>query len=332
MTNLKNFKKIFPPNELPFRIFFNPDCMLHDTGFSYPECAQRLQSIIEGCLSLANKDFICFNYPPAASISQLTSLHPRDYLTRLETQCLQGREFFMSLDNPICPQTFDAILAAGGLAIALGNHLNSRKGGFALTRPPGHHAGIAKAEGFCFLNHAGLIERQIRKEYPKAKIFIIDFDVHHGNGTSDIFLEDNRIFYMSIHSSPKQTYPGSGHKDEKGERGGKGYTLNLPLPVGTDGDTWLKTVESNITEAISVFNPDFMLISAGFDAHVDDPFALMRVEDKHYLSIVSTLIAITETYCPGRLGIILEGGYSLDVLRHLVPEIISQLSAFYNRD
>ena len=249
---------------------------------------------------------------------------------RLEEACLRRKSYFMSLDNPICFDSFKAILAAGGLALELGKRLKNGKGGFALTRPPGHHAGINKSEGFCFLNHIGLAIEEIRKSDPHCRILVADFDVHHGNGTCEIYYHDNKILFFSIHGPPAQLYPGTGAEHNKGEGTGVGYTTNVPLPIGTKGDVWLNVFRNNLEKCSSQFQPDYILASAGFDAHIDDPFALMQVEDEHYLKAISVLIEITQHYCPGRIGFVLEGGYSVKVLRRLVPKIIVQISSYYN--
>ena len=328
---LQKLSQFFPPKSLPFSILFNPDCLLHDTGPDHPERAQRLRAIIEGCCSIKNKDSIDFRYPSPATITDLTILHPKQYLMNLENACLRQASCFMSPDNPICFDSFKAILAAGGLALELGKLLVSGKAGFALTRPPGHHAGINRSEGFCFLNHVGLAIEEIRKSDPNSRILIVDFDVHHGNGTCDIYRKENKILFFSIHGPPTQLYPGTGSEHSQGEGAGLGYTINVPLPIGTKGGFWLKAFGSNLKKSAALCKPQFILASAGFDAHKDDPFALMEVDDKHYLEAISILIDVTQQYCPGRIGFLLEGGYSIEVLKRLVPMILVKLSSYYNR-
>lgn len=328
---LKIIRQLFPSKSLPFSIFFNPDCFLHDTGPSHPEQSQRLQAIIDGCLAINSKDSIDFRYPRSATITDLTILYSQEYLMRLEEACLRKKGYFMSMDNPICFDSFKAILAAGGLALELGRNLISRRCGFALTRPPGHHAGIDKAEGFCFINHIGLAIEQIRLSDPNGRILVVDFDVHHGNGTCDIYRKDDKVFFYSIHGIPENLYPGTGFKHDQGEEIGEGHTLNVPLSIGTRGDIWLTTFQSNLEKSAARCNPQYILVSAGFDAHVDDPFALMKVEDEHYLKAITALTEATQRFCPGRLGLVLEGGYSLSVLGRLIPKIIVNLSTYYNR-
>ena len=331
MTSFDNLKNVFPSKDFPFKIFYNSDCLLHNPGEQHPERPERIQVIIEGCRVLNTKECIDLQYPDPTTISQLCSLYPEDYLHRVEQTCLSGASYFMSRDNPVGPESFKSILAAGGLAITLGRHLASGNGGFALTRPPGHHAGIAQAEGFCFLNHIALAVGEIRKVDPEARILIADFDVHHGNGTSSIFWTDSLVLFYSIHGSPAYIYPGTGWEGEQGDGAGRGYTLNVPMPLGTSGDEWIGAFESHFRKCAENFGPEYILISAGFDARTGDPFRLMKVEDEHYYAAVSTLIEVTQQCCPGRLGLVLEGGYSLDVLRRVVPNILQQLSSYYNR-
>ena len=326
----QDLNRIFPTKGLPFSILYHPDCDLHDTGLNHPERSQRLRAIIEGCLDIKDKAAIDFQYPAPATITDLTILHPEDYLMKLEEACLRQSSYFMSPDNPICFVSFKAILAAGGVALELGRRLLKGKGGFALTRPPGHHAGINRSEGFCFLNHVGLAIEEIRRSDPNCRILIVDFDVHHGNGTCDIYCKDKNILFLSIHGPPTQLFPGTGSPRSRGEGAGLGYTINVPLPMGTKGDIWIKALSSNLKNSVVLCRPNFLLVSAGFDAHKEDSFALMEVEDNHYLEAISILIDVTQQYCPGRIGFVLEGGYSIEVLKRLVPKIIVDLSSHYN--
>ena len=244
---------------------------MHDVGEGHPETSARLSSILRGCVNLPADLSVSFQVPPPASISQLELVHEKDYLRRLEASCLQLSPFFMSPDNHINPNTFCAVLAAGGCAIALGETLLEKGAGFALIRPPGHHAGKNSAEGFCFINHIALAIETIRQKEPDATFLVVDFDVHHGNGIDYIYYDDPKVFYYSLHGAPDHIYPHSGYVHETGQGAGTGYTCNITLSLESSGDDWLRYFESNLRDVEQKMQPDYLLVGAGFDAHREDP-------------------------------------------------------------
>jgi acetoin utilization deacetylase AcuC-like enzyme len=199
--------------------------------------------------------------------------------------------------------------------------------GAALIRPPGLHAGKGNAEGCCFTNHLALTVESIRTTDPDARFLAVDFDVHFGNGISDIYCEDASVFYFSQHGPPAHIYPFSGQEEERGSGEGEGFTRNITLPLHADGNTWVNSFNENLHQIATEFQPNYLLVSAGFDAHREDPFSLMRVEDEHYISAARELKAVATTHCQGRMGMLLEGGYSTQVLQRLVPEFITELSS-----
>jgi acetoin utilization deacetylase AcuC-like enzyme len=253
-------------------------------------------------------------------------VHSPAYLMRLEEACLCDKPYFMSEDCVVHYESFGAIMAAAGTALALGRALADGDSGFALTRPPGHHAGRETAEGFCFLNHAALATAAFRLSFPEARVLIVDFDVHHGNGISDLFYRDPATFYYSIHGSPAHIYPWRGFSNECGDGRAAGTTLNVTLPIGCDGATWLSSFAENLQLAVATHRPEATFVCAGFDAHRDDPFGLMNVEDEHFLAAVKLL----DELAGERLGLLLEGGYHPVILAKLVPAIIRRLAASRN--
>ena len=218
------------------------------------------------------------------------------------------------------------MLAAGGCALALAATLLDKGSGFALIRPPGHHASRKSAEGFCFINHVALAIETIRQKEPEATFLVVDFDVHHGNGIDFLYYADPRVFYYSLHGPPDHIFPNTGYVHETGRGAGKGYTRNISLPLGSSGEEWLRHFTVNLREFEGKTKPDYLLVSAGFDAHKDDPYGFMNVEDRHFLEAVGRLNAIAVEHCGGKIGFFLEGGYSATVLERLVPEVITLLA------
>jgi len=203
--------------------------------------------------------------------------------------------------------------AAGGLmdlcaAVARGQQAN----GLALLRPPGHHATAGKSMGFCLINHVALAAKALQAGSLSDRVAIVDIDVHHGNGTRDIFAEDASVFYASTHQYPH--YPGTGPADDRGAGLGRGFTLNLPLAAGAGDDTIIPAYSDVIVPAVRDFRPDFILVSAGFDAHRDDPLADLTVTTDGYLEIIRILVAAAGESCSGRIVFSLEGGYDLEAL------------------
>jgi acetoin utilization deacetylase AcuC-like enzyme len=232
--------KRFPSHNRPFCLLSHPDCLLHDPGLGHPENIQRLTAILRGLLELDSHVPLDMHIPAPAKISELSTVHSLNYLMYLEETCLKSESHFMSSDNSISELSLRSILASGGMALAAGAKLSKGGSCFCLTRPPGHHAGKEKAEGFCFINHVALAIEKIRIKHPFARFLIVDFDVHHGNGIDSIFREDERVFYFSLHGSPAHIYPGTGWEHEKG--GGKNpeSRLNITLDLHTSGEIWIE--------------------------------------------------------------------------------------------
>lgn len=328
---MKGLSGKFPFHKEFFQLYSHPDCLLHEVGEDHPETPARLERVLHGCAGLPARLPLSFQAPTPARVSQLESVHEKDYLMRLKIACLRSSPFFMSPDNHISPYTFRAVLAAGGCSLALAETLLEQGAGFALVRPPGHHAGRKSAEGFCFINHAALVIETIRKKEPTAGFLVVDFDVHHGNGINFLYYDDPRIFYYSLHGTPDHIFPNTGHAHETGQGQGSGCTCNITLPLESSGDQWLEQFEANLRSFEQKIRPDYLLVNAGFDAHEDDPFGFMNVEDHHFLQAVRHLHAIAREQCGGRIGLFLEGGYSMTVLERLVPAIIADLAVEHSR-
>ena len=324
MTELE---QIFPFEEGKFQVYFNSDCLYHETYEDHPESPQRLRNILKGCEQSLNHDLpLSFSCPEPMKLSDMTEVHDEGYLLALESCIHSGKSSFMSADNYICRDSLDAIRATAGMSRELASSLSMGGAGFALTRPPGHHAGKAKAEGFCFVNNVAIAVNEIRRRDEIAKVLIVDFDVHHGNGIYSIFREDSGVYYYSVHGAPEHIYPYTGYQTEVGHGEGHGFTKNITLPEGTSGDEWLKVFRAGLTEISRTFKADYILVSAGFDAHEQDPFSFMQVKDEHYLKACLELQDLAKQQCAGKIGFFLEGGYSLEVMERLVPRCIEALS------
>lgn len=324
--NMTELEQRFPFREGYFQLLSHPDCFLHEVGEWHPEIPERLGGILRGCLTLPTQLPVSFRMPSPALLPQLELVHDREYLLSLEESCRESRDSFMSPDNHISRETFRAVLAAGGCTLALASTLLGNGAGFALIRPPGHHAGRDRAEGFCFINHIALAIETIRQKEPGATFLVVDFDVHHGNGIDYIYYDDPKVFYYSLHGAPDHIYPYSGYLHETGQGEGTGYTCNITLSLESSGDDWLRQFELHLRDCEQKMRPDYLLVGAGFDAHREDPFGVMKVEDRHFLAAVRQLKGIADTHCAGRVGFFLEGGYSPMVLERLVPQIINILA------
>ena len=318
--------KKFPFRKGNFQLFSHPDCLLHEVGEFHPESPARLTSVLRGCAGLPAQLAISFQIPPPARTAELELVHEREYLHRLESECQHQSTSFMSPDNHISSNTFRAVRAAGGCALALAETLLSHGAGFALIRPPGHHAGRNSAEGFCFINHIALTIERIRQQEPDATFLVVDFDVHHGNGIDSLYYDDPKTYYFSLHGVPDHIYPHTGHVHETGKGAGMGYTHNITLPLNSSGDDWLRHFEASLHTFEQKIEPDYLLVGAGFDAHREDPFGVMNVEDHHYLKAVGLLKKIADDHCAGKVGFFLEGGYSTVVLERLIPEVVALLA------
>jgi len=323
---MKELTSRFPYHDDFFQIYSHPDCLLHEVGADHPETPDRLKSVLRGCARLSPTLPVSWQIPAPAQIEELELVHDIGYLERLRTACQHGQSDFMSYDNHICPLTFHAVLAAGGCALALAKTLLGQGAGFALVRPPGHHAGRKRAEGFCFINHTALVIETIRRQQPGATFLVVDFDVHHGHGLNFLYYDDPGIFYFSLHGEPEHIYPNTGHRQDTGRGAGMGCTCNITLPLESSGDQWLQQFENHLHSFERKLRPDYLLVNAGFDAHQDDPFGVMHVEDQHFRTAVRRLHAVAREHCRGRIGLFLEGGYSMSVLERLLPAIIEDLA------
>ncbi len=257
--------------------------------------------------------------PPRSDLSDwIAQVHSPGHLSRLER--LQPGTGIVRIDADTLMSSESYCVAKlaveGTLAAADGIMTGQFTNAFCAVRPPGHHAEANRAMGFCLLNNVAIAARYLQHRHGLKKIMIIDWDVHHGNGTQHIFEEDPTVFYFSIHQFP--LYPGTGRADEHGRGAGEGYTLNCPLPPGKGDDEYMTVFEKSLRPAVEAFRPDFILISAGFDAHRDDPLANMGVTEEGFGEMTRMVKDWARVHCEGRVLSCLEGGYHLDALARSV--------------
>ena len=264
---------------------------------------------------------------PATSVSdeQILSAHSRRLLQRLNDVSQQDRMVRIDQDTYGLPVSLEiARLAAGGVVTAVDAVLSgAANNAMAVVRPPGHHATPERAMGFCLLNNIALAARHAQERHDISRILIIDYDVHHGNGTQDIFYDDASVLFVSLHQSP--FYPGTGHLDEIGAGAGRGFTLNLPITAGHGDGSYQDLFEQVVDPAARRFEPELMLISAGFDAHWVDPLASMRLSLGGYDWLARRCIDLADQLCGGKIVFVMEGGYDLPALAHGWCNIASAL-------
>jgi acetoin utilization deacetylase AcuC-like enzyme len=284
----------------------------HHTGPGHPERPERLTAIVE---RFQQKGLQLVPLKPApAALEWITAVHAREYIERVKRDCQSGVGYVDTSDAPVSSDSYEAAVAAvGGVLGAVDAVMDGRiRNAFCAVRPPGHHSLTNHAMGFCLFNNVAIAARYIQQKHKLAKVLIVDWDVHHGNGTQAIFYQDPTVFYFSIHQSP--FYPGTGSAKETGEGRGAGFTLNVPFPAGCGDAEYKKAVEEKLKPAAAAFKPDFVLISAGFDACKGDLLGQMQVTPEGYAALTRVVKGIAEQYCHGRLVSILEGGYYLEGL------------------
>ena len=299
-------------------VYTHSDCFKKFNGKNHPERKERLDSIINS-LQAAVELKIHFKEAPLAKMSEIILVHPKEHIDKIfnniPKEGLLGIEKEPYADTLLCPNSKNAILRSCGAGIAAVDELmlnNERV--FCAIRPPGHHAETTRANGFCFINNIAVAAKYLQKKYNIGKVAIIDFDVHHGNGTQEIFYNDNSVAYASTHEHP--LFPGTGSEDETGV----GNIFNAPIQSGTKGTEFLEIFESKILKPLDKFKPEVILISAGFDGHTRDPLANINLESSDYYKITKKIINLANIHSKGRVISFFEGGYDLQALSESVKE------------
>jgi len=282
----------------------------HNTGDGHPENIDRVTAIINNFKKLGNKNLL-WKKPLKFDRSLLEITHSSDYINFVEHSFPKEGLSFLDGDTIISPGSKEATLdAVGSILTAIDGVQNKEfKNAFCAVRPPGHHAEKNKGMGFCIYNNVAVGAHYLIDKYKLNKVAIIDFDVHHGNGTQDIFFDNEKVLYISTHQFPY--YPGSGTEQEKGKYNN---IFNIPLPAGTTSEEYLNAYEF-VLKKIKTFKPQFILLSAGFDAHKDDPLGQFQLDSGDFYKLTKRTLGLSKLFCDGKIVSILEGGYDLVALQ-----------------
>lgn len=331
---------------MPTAFCSSPRFVEHRTGPAHPERPDRIRAIAKavrdaGLIDSANPfpdfDLHLGSFPPGvpkllelpepAPIDEqwLLSVHPQSYIDRIRHVCDTGGGVLDQGDTPVGPESFEiARLATGAVLSCCDAAVSGRaKRAFAAVRPPGHHAEPLHPMGFCLFANVSIAARYLQRAHGIPRIAIVDFDVHHGNGTQAVFDNDPSVLFISLHQDPRTCYPGTGYAHEVGSGAGAGFTLNGPFPPGTGDEQYLDAIRSRVIPKLDEFRPDFLLISAGFDAHADDPLAQIELTEEAFGQMTGMLVDAAERHCNGKIVSTLEGGYNLralgrSVVKHLI--------------
>ncbi len=299
----------------------HPACLLHEMGPDHPERPDRLHAI-DQAFECETFQMLSRDVAPRADEAAIARVHPADYVEALRAAAPTQGYTVVDQDTSMSPATFQAALrSAGGALFAVDEVMTGKAtNAFVATRPPGHHAETRNPMGFCFLNNSAIAARHAQVAYGAERVAIIDFDVHHGNGTQHIFWDDRDVMYASTHEMP--LFPGTG---ELGERGEHDQIVNAPLRAGDTGDAFREAMGEAILPRLADFAPDLLIVSAGFDAHRRDPLANLNLVEEDFVWITRKLMELAQKRCNGRVVSVLEGGYDLQSLARSVSAHVATL-------
>ena len=303
------------------KIFYHTDFENHIPTLNNPECANRTKNIMS-LIQKENFPNITIEEPEKIKKELIYAAHDKDFVDETINKFPENDEiYYLDQETPVSSGSKDATLRAAGAGIDAINSIidGKSKNAFCIVRPPGHHACINKSMGFCVFNNVAIAAYYLINKYDYSNIAIVDFDVHHGNGTQDIFYNNKNVTYYSTHQYP--LYPGTGDVDEVG----CGNIFNIPLVSGTSSASYQKIFQEKIIEQLEIQQPDFLIISAGFDAHKDDPLANINLTNEDFVILTKKLKIIADKYCNGKILSMLEGGYDISALENAMIGHISEL-------
>jgi len=310
-------------------LVFTPKYLNHKTGLGHPESPARLRMIMRelkrsGLLETGKCSLV---EPEAASIKEVKLVHEPDYIQLVKRFCASGGGLLDLGDTVVSPESFEvALFAAGGALKAVDLVMAGKfRNTFALVRPPGHHAGPYYALGFCIFNNVAIATAHLLRNFSLDRILILDVDAHHGNGTQEIFYDNDKVLYISLHQDPTE-FPGTGFADEVGEGEGLGYTVNIPFPFRIDDQIYLEAFTQIVIPIIRQYKPQFIVVSAGFDNHYSDPVANLSLSALSYVKIFEDVLELASKLCMGRLVAVLEGGYSRSLLGRMAVAVIAKMA------
>ena len=301
-----------------------PIFLRHDTGPGHPERPARLTAVLERLAASGLANELAPGEAQPAQSDWALLVHDREYVEGLQRAIESGTRV-LDGDTTVSAESYTAALTAVGAALAAAERVarGQWQNAFVALRPPGHHAERDRAMGFCLLNNVAIAARFLQQQHGIARVAIVDWDVHHGNGTQHAFESDPSVFFASLHQSP--LYPGTGAASERGIGAGEGTTLNCPLPAGAGDAEFLGALEGSVLPALESFDPQFVLISAGFDAHRDDPLSGTLVSTEGFGRMTRLLVDFARARCGGKLVSLLEGGYDLTALAASVEAHVAEL-------
>ena len=306
---------------------YDPRYLEHDMGAGHPESPNRLRAIMQRLEQSGTLATLTRIDPRTAEDEWVTLVHRSEYVAMLNRQAPTHGRISLDADTSMSPGSLGAAyLAAGGALAGVDAIMAGRvQHAFCAVRPPGHHAEADRAMGFCLFNNVAIAARYAQKRYGVQRVLIVDWDVHHGNGTQHSFESDPSVLFFSTHQYPH--YPGTGRASECGRGAGEGLTINVPMEAGEGDDEYRAEFQKGLVPAADAFKPEFVIISAGFDAHRDDPLASMGLTEEGYADLTNIVAGIARQHCQGRLLSALEGGYNLTALAASVERHIQALVA-----
>jgi acetoin utilization deacetylase AcuC-like enzyme len=299
-------------------LFSDPVFLEHDTG-GHPESPDRLEAVHQALQTTGLMQRVEHGTIRPAQRAELARVHDEDYINTIEEYARQVQgPTAIEADTVVCPRSFDVAVQAAGTALAAVDEVlgGRHKRAVCLTRPPGHHALPDRAMGFCLFNNVALAARHAQAVHAVSRVLIVDWDVHHGNGTQDIFYADGSVCFYSVHRFP--FYPGTGRESETGMGDGLGWTFNLPLAFGISRRDYLERFQEMLERAADHSRPELVLVSAGFDAHAADPIGSLGLESEDFGALTKLVMDIADQHCDGRLISLLEGGYNVQALAESV--------------
>jgi acetoin utilization deacetylase AcuC-like enzyme len=311
---------------IPTALVADPFCQQHDTGRGHPEAPARFGAVLQRLEQEGLAAKLKRLTPRDAESGDLQLAHTAEYLALAERDIRSGEDQLSTGDTAVGAQSWEVARRAAGSGLTAVDAVLSGavQRAFCVVRPPGHHASAGRGMGFCVVNNIAIAARHAQRRHGIARVLIVDWDVHHGNGTQDIFYRDGSVFVFNTHQSP--WYPGTGRADETGDGEGKGTTLNCPLPAGSGRTEILDAFENKLRPAAEAFRPELVMISAGFDSRVGDPLGQFRLTDEDFGDLTRLVAGIAERHAHGRVVSLLEGGYNLSGLASAAAAHVAALA------
>jgi len=310
-------------------VVYTPKYLNHNPGPSHPESAKRLKVIMEALKSshIIDGEKCKLFEPDAARVKDVELVHHPDYIELVNRVSSSGGGLLDQGDTELSPGSFEvALYAVGGALKAVDLVLVKKvENAFAFVRPPGHHAGLYTGAGFCIFNNIAIAATHLLRNFNFDRVLILDIDAHHGNGTQEIFYDTDKVLFISLHQDPRG-FPGAGFVDEIGERDGLGYKVNFPFPYGTPDEPYEKAFEEVITPIVEQYQPQFILVSAGFDGHYSDPVGGLALTVNGYMQSFQRILGYAAKLCDRKLVAVLEGGYSLKIVGKIATGAVAQMA------